>query len=107
MNAIGRVTKALENISELDNETLPRRYLESIVRILTTICLDNNQQMQVAQRAIGTMSEVIEDLMGNEEKAKEVKKENKRLSKVIEQLRKDLKRASDMFDNMMEFTKPE
>merc|ERR1711888_484419 len=53
------------------------------------------------------MSEVIEDLLGNAEKAKELKKENRRLSKLVEQLRKDLKRASEMFDKMIEFTKHE
>merc|ERR1711888_92279 len=53
------------------------------------------------------MSEVIEDLMGNAEVAKEVKKENRRLNKTIEQQKRDLKRAREMFDKMIEFTKHE
>merc|ERR1711888_507461 len=63
--AIGKATRAVEILAELDNETLPRRYLESIVRILTTMCIDNNEQMQAAQRVISTMTEVIEDLLSN------------------------------------------
>merc|ERR1711970_1619579 len=35
-----------------------------------------------------------------------MRRENRRMNKVIEQLRSDLKRGSEMFNNMMEFTKP-
>merc|ERR1712050_829651 len=106
-NAVENVTKALENISKIDSDTLPRRYLEGIIRILVTICMDSNHQMQVAQRTIGAMSEVIEDLLSIEEKSKKTKKENRRLHKVIEELRSNAKHWSNKFDKMLEFTKPE
>ena len=106
-NAIENVTKALENISKIDSDTLPRRYLEGIIRILVTICMDSNYQMQVAQRTIGAMSEVIEDLLSIEEKSKKTKKENRRLHKVIEELKSNAKHWSKKFDKMLEFTKPE
>ena len=102
---IGKATRAVEILAELDNESLPRRYLESIIKILTTMCIDNNEQMQAAQRVISTMSEVIEDLLKNLEEAKELKRTNRGLNKIIDQLRSDLKRGTAMFDNMMEFTK--
>ena len=106
MDEIRKVTKALENMSAMDNDTLPRRYLESLIKILTTICLDNNYQMQMAQNAIGTMTEVIEDLLRSIEEAKEIKKENRRLDKIIDQLRSDVEHGNKRFNNMLEYTKP-
>ena len=45
--------------------------------------------------------------MANEEKSKKTKKENRRLHKVIEELKSNAKHWSKKFDKMREFTKPE
>ena len=41
-SAIEKVIRALENISDIDSDTIPRRYLDGVIKILVTICIDLN-----------------------------------------------------------------
>ena len=97
----------MEYIADMASDTIPRRHLDSVIRILVTICIDLNDQMQTAQQTIGAMSEMIEDMLGCGEEVKKLSAQNKRLKKVIDELRKQLNHWDRLNKNLAEFSRPE
>ena len=106
-SAIEKVIRALEYLVGMASNTTPRRSLDSVIKILVSICIDLNSQMQTAQHTIGAMSEMIEDMLKGGEEVKELSAENRRLKKVIEDLRKQMDHWERLNRNLMEFTRPE
>ena len=106
-SAIEKVIRALEFIAGMASDTIPRRHLDSVIKILVTICIDLNGQMQTAQQTIGAMSVMIEDMLGGGEDVKKINAQNRRLRKVIEELRKQLSHWEKLNKNLVEFSRPE
>ena len=55
-SAIEQVIMSLEYLAKIDIDTAPRKNLDNIIKILISVCIDLNIQMQNAQRTMGTMS---------------------------------------------------
>merc|ERR1711888_562081 len=53
------------------------------------------------------MSEVLEEMLENEEKSHKVKTENRRLRKVIEELKDSVKQWTKMYDKLLDCARPE
>ena len=106
-SAIEKVIRALEYLASIASNTTPRRNLDSVIKILVSVCIDLNSQMQTAQSTIGAMSELIEDMLKCGEEVKELSAGNRRLGKVIEELRKQIDHWERFNRNLVEFSRPQ
>ena len=86
-SAIEEVIKALEFIATIDIDTTPRKNLDSVIKILVSICVDLNDQMQTAQITMGAMSELIEDLLNCGEDVEALTASNKKLRTLVGDLK--------------------
>ena len=106
-NAVERLNRVLENITEINSDTLPRKYLEGIIKYLSTICIDSYEQMQTSQRLIGALSEVLEEMLENEENSHELRRENRRQRKSIEELKDSVEQWKRMYNAMLDCVRPD
>ena len=102
--ALEEVTNTLEILLRLKTETAPRKHVENIVKIIVSICIDTNIQLQNAQNTIKIMSEVIEEmtLKVNEE---ELKQEIEELKKDKEAQQRTINRLDLFNKHLAEFEK--
>ena len=105
--AIEEVIRALEYLANIASNTTPRRNLDNVIKILVSVCIDLNSQMQTAQSTIGAMSELIEDMLKCGEEVKELSAGNRRLGKIIEDLKMQVGRWETYNKHLVEFNRPQ
>ena len=99
--------KALEYIATIDIDTTPKKQLESVIKILVSVCVDLNNQMQTAQATMGAMSELIEDLLKCGEDVEALTTSNKKLRTLVGDLKEKVEHWKDFNKHLMSFNRPE
>ena len=81
--------------------------MDNVIKILVSICIDLNSQMQTAQSTIGAMSELIEDMLRCWEEVKELSAGNRRLRKLVEDLKKQVAHWEIYNKHLTGFNRPQ
>ena len=105
--AIEDVVKALEFIANINIDTTPKGQLERVIKILVSVCVDLNNQMQTAQTTMGAMSELIEDLLKSGENVEALNRSNKKLRVLVADLREQVEQYKKYNKHLVSFNRPE